>query len=82
MFIPPPILRTTRWALDTLIAKRDRRKEFIRVYGRDGGLYEFELHARPEDVARAREIVREIQQAAAKRDLTFRDVALAAQPAE
>ncbi len=73
--IPPPILRTTRWALDVLLEERRHRREFIRVYGRDRGLLEF----RPSrEAAEARELVREIQAAAAKFDITFREVALAA----
>jgi len=77
MQIPPTIRRSTRWALDTLTAERDRRKEFLRVYGRERGLLEYQPSP---ETPRAREIVREIQQAAANHNLTFRDVAHAAQP--
>jgi len=73
--IPSFVLKPTRWALDTLTAERDRRKEFIRVYGRDRGLLEFTPSP---EAPRARELVREIQAAAHRFDLTFLDVALAA----
>ena len=78
MFIPPPILRSTRWAIDVLISERDRRREFIRVYGKDRGLFEFTPSPHADS---AKETVREIQRAAARYGLTFREVALAALPA-
>ena len=73
--IPPRVLRSTRWALDVLLGRRRRRREFIRVYGRDRGLLEFRPSREAEE---ARELVREIQTAAAKYPITFREVALAA----
>jgi len=73
--VPSFICQPTRWALDTLTAERDRRKHFIRVYGKDRGLLEFTPSP---DIARARELIREVQTAAHRFDLTFRDAALAA----
>ena len=75
--IPSFVLRSTLWATDILISERDRRREFIRVYGKDRGLFEFTPSPHADS---AKETVREIQRAAARYDLTFREVALAARP--
>jgi len=73
--IPLFVLQPARWAIQTLTAERDRRKQFIRVYGKDRGLLEFQPSP---EIPRARELVREIQTAAHRFELTFRDVAQAA----
>ena len=58
------------WALKELTREANRKREFIRVYGRERGLYEYECQR--VDMAEARRTLSDLAASALEHDIDWR----------